>query len=383
MYVIEKEASRILLTVTVLDDNTYTNKTWAEVSGISVTEIHVMEVEFLSNMRYSLLASKEQWQEWQKKLGKFWVYCDRASKAPLSPSPSTVSSLQPTLPSPPHSMQASPPSMTSMYQSSSGPIAYNQNWPINNYSAPIVSPLSNMPDLNARHSRKRSFDGDADEPAPKRVTRPTVPCTTTFTTGMPPLRQDAPRLPVPNLTISTTQPPYNNSYSGATSVSQTVPVLPPLNGRAMATVYPSTPSWTPQLPLLTPTGPPGQQGTHTASPNGYATPSRRQSPHSVHDLLSMGSSPISTGYPGHNPGHISPSFYLQQRASPYRPVRHVNTLLYPPPSASMHDYSMNMDQMHYQPLGKRHDMRAGVVPDYVSHPPYQQWPTLPQLNFHS
>jgi glutaredoxin-related protein len=49
----------------------------------------------------------------------------------------------------------------------------------------------------------------------------------------------------------------------------------------------------------------------------------------------------------------------------------------------MHDYSMNMDQMHYLPLGKRHDMRAGVVPDYVSHPPYQQWPTLPQLNFHS
>lgn len=30
----------------VLDDNTYTNKTWAEVSGISVQEIHIMEVEF-------------------------------------------------------------------------------------------------------------------------------------------------------------------------------------------------------------------------------------------------------------------------------------------------------------------------------------------------
>ena len=43
--------------VTVLDDNTYTNKTWAEVSGITVKEIHVMEVEFLSNMRYSLLVS--------------------------------------------------------------------------------------------------------------------------------------------------------------------------------------------------------------------------------------------------------------------------------------------------------------------------------------
>jgi len=34
-----------------LDDNTYTNKTWAEVSGIIVGEIHIMEVEFLSNMK--------------------------------------------------------------------------------------------------------------------------------------------------------------------------------------------------------------------------------------------------------------------------------------------------------------------------------------------
>jgi hypothetical protein len=37
-----------------LDDNTYTNKTWAEVSGISVAEVHIMEVEFLSNMKYAL-----------------------------------------------------------------------------------------------------------------------------------------------------------------------------------------------------------------------------------------------------------------------------------------------------------------------------------------
>jgi vacuolar-type H+-ATPase subunit C/Vma6 len=70
-----------LLTISVLDDNTYTNKTWAEVSGISVGEIHVMEVEFLSNMRYSLLASAEQWKEWQLKLGKFGDYFERAMKA--------------------------------------------------------------------------------------------------------------------------------------------------------------------------------------------------------------------------------------------------------------------------------------------------------------
>lgn len=354
----------------VLDDNTYTNKTWAEVSGISVTEIHVMEVEFLSNMRYSLLASKEQWQEWQEKLGKFSAYCDRASRIPLSPSPQLVPTLHHALPSPPNSMQSSPPTIAEMYPSHSGPMGYNQNWPTATYTAPAVQRLTNMPELNVQHARKRSYDDSLDEPAPKRVTRQA----TTI-----PLRQEAPRLPVPNLTISTTQAFVNGSTP--TSFSQNVLLLPPLSGRAMSTVYPSTPTWQSQLPMLTPTGTTNSQGP--ACTSGYVTPSRRHSPHSVHDLLSLGSSPISANFPGHNPGHISPSFYLQQRASPYKPVRHVNALLYPPPSASMHDYSMNIGQMHYQPLGKRHDMRSGVVPDYAVHAAYQQWPPLPQPNFHS
>jgi hypothetical protein len=357
----------------VLDDNTYTNKTWAEVSGISVTEIHVMEVEFLSNMRYSLLASKDQWQEWQEKLSKFWTYCDEASKAPMTHiSPQAAPLLNTNLPSPP-SMQASPPASTMPYPQSSGPFTNNQHWSANNYAAPLSSPLT-MPDHDQRlYSRKRSYDGDAEEPVAKRVTRPPPAGPVPFAPIAPPMRHDAPRLPVPNLSISTSQP---MSYNSATSLSQNIPLLPPLNGRAMSTVYPSTPSsWAPHLPMLTP-GPP--------SHNGYSTPTRRQSPHSVQELLSLGSSPVSAHFPAQNPGHISPSFFLQQRSSPYKPVRHVSTLLYPPPSASMHDYSANVDQMHYQPLGKRNDYRPGVVPDYVSHQtPYQHWPVLPQPNFHA
>jgi hypothetical protein len=48
----------------------------------------------------------------------------------------------------------------------------------------------------------------------------------------------------------------------------------------------------------------------------------------------------------------------------------------------MHDYAANIDQMHYQPLGKRNEYRSGVVPDYHAHS-YSQWPVLPQPNFHS
>ncbi|KAH8668202.1 cyclin-domain-containing protein [Tricladium varicosporioides] len=357
-----------------LDDNTYTNKTWAEVSGISVNEIHVMEVEFLSNMRYSLLASEDQWKEWHEKLGRFWTYCDRAMRAPV---------VAPTLPSPPTpvSMQSSPPSHTlsSAYSASStGSSLYSHQWPINPYAAPLTSPLPSMPEHDLRSSaRKRSHEGEVEEPAAKRVTRPATTGPATFTSNAPAMRSDLPRLPVPNLTISTSQA-MNHNYNGATSMSQNVPLLPPLNGRAMATVYPTTPSWTPNLPVLTPTGPPSQHGPSSA--NGYTTPSRRTSPHSVHDLLSLGSSPISGHFPGNNPGHISPSFFLQQRNSPYKPVRHVNTLLFPPPSSG---FNSNVDQMHYQPLGRRNDYRTGIVPEYAHQGPYQHYPVLPQPNFHA
>ncbi|CAG8973424.1 hypothetical protein HYALB_00006450 [Hymenoscyphus albidus] len=376
-----------------LDDNTYTNKTWAEVSGISVTEIHVMEVEFLSNMRYSLLASKEQWQEWQEKLGKFWIYCDEAAKAPvLQISPHAHAVLPPALPSPPSSMQNSPPSLTSGYRkwepepgassSNSTGSHYSQQWPAN-YGATVSTHAPTMPEHDLGSSaRKRSYEGNLEQPATKRVTRPAPNgVAASFPSATPPRRNELPRLPVPNLTISTSQPmsSYNNPSS---ALSQIVPLLPPLSGsRSMASVFPATPSWPPNLHVLTPTGPPSQHGTPNG--NGYSTPSRRTSPRSVQDLLSLGSSPVSGNFPGHNPGHISPSFFLQQRNSPYKPVRHVNTLLYPPPSASMHGYSANVDQMHYQPLGRRNDYRPGVVPEYASQGPYQQWPVLPQPNFHA
>jgi hypothetical protein len=329
-----------------------------------------MEVEFLSNMRYSLLASEEQWQEWQKKLGKFWTYCDAAGKVPAPyPSPGMLANYN--LSSPPNPRHSSPPAGPNLYP----PTSFAPNWN-NSYAGPLISPLPTMPDLDMG-AKKRSYDGDTEDPPAKRITRPAPGPMPSFTPNMPPLRQDAPRLPVPNLTISTSQP-YSVNHNGANGYVQHAPLLPPLSGRAMSSVFPpTTPTWTqqlptPQLPMLTPTGP-HHNGTHNG--NGYSTPSRRTSPHSVHDLLSLGSSPVSANYQNFN----SPSFYLQQRASPYKPVRHVNTLLYPPPSASMHDYSsVPAAQMHYQPLGKRNDYRQGVA-----YPPnHQQW-TLPQPNFHA
>jgi hypothetical protein len=334
-----------------------------------------MEVEFLSNMRYSLLASKEQWKEWQVKLGRFWEHFEKAARAPSTlPSP-VAANHSSVLPSPPVSME-SPPALTP-YSLNSAPYNHNQQWPAT-YSQPSISPLPSMPDLvpelNLQLSgRKRGYEDTANEPSAKRVTRSNgsqiVPHIT-----IPAPRQNMPRLPVPGLPVNTTQP------SGYPAIPQNLQLLPPLaGGRAMSTVYPATPSYTPQSQALTPATLKGHSTSQSFNGQSYGTPSRRHSPRTVQEAISMNSSPISATFPGHN--HNSPSFFLQQRSSPYKPVRLPNTLLVPPPSASLHHYPTSVEQMHYQPLGKRNDYRTGVVPEYAAHPTYQNWPVLPQPNF--
>lgn len=339
----------------------------------------MMEVEFLSNMRYSLYASKDEWKEWQNKLGKFWDYFEKASRVPLAlPSPIPSSLSQTSLPSPPCSFQASPPAHTTQ---SSSPVAYQPN---KQWSNPQYPALPSVPELDLpQQRRKRSIEDDYPEHPAKRITRTplsqvltattpvSVPTTTSITTPSATIApvQNAPRLPVPQLAISTSQPTM--SYPPVSSAyGPTMTQLPPLSNRAMTTVYtPHTPTWPTQIPV----GTPASQGHNSL----FSTPSRRQSPGSAH--LAIGSSPTSATFPLN---HHSPSIFLQQRSSPYKPVRHVNTLLYPPPSGSMLGSAPQIDQMHYQPLGKRNDYRSGVVPEYTHHPAYQTWPVLPQPNFH-
>ncbi|KAI9566960.1 cyclin-domain-containing protein [Boletus coccyginus] len=47
-----------------LDDNTYTNKTWSEVSGIDLSEINRMEREFLVGVDFSLYVSGKKYESW-------------------------------------------------------------------------------------------------------------------------------------------------------------------------------------------------------------------------------------------------------------------------------------------------------------------------------
>ncbi|CAG2000001.1 hypothetical protein QX201_003148 [Fusarium graminearum] len=390
-----------------LDDNTYTNKTWAEVSCFNVQEIHVMEVEFLSNMRYNLVATKEQWDDWLDKLACFHEYYERAVRLPASPvhlptptnntrhSPiaSPAGAMQPTVSLPPT------PAITANYSPTS---SHSQNW--STYQTNTISPLSTKPSLQFPPvSRKRSPEGDIMEHPAKRLAP--------SQRGPAPIMAQVPRsngivdparLPVPHPTVMTGQPqtqhtlmPFDNiganGYPPPTQqVTQPGHVsLPPLQTgmRAMSTVYSSVPAaMVPKQSLPATTGVTmAQTSFPTQAPVNYGTPSKQLSPGR---LGPFNSSPLAEAYGQssvihtpmtHTPISNSPSVYLQQRPSPYKPVRHVNTLLHPPPSASLEQYHLSVPvpptQMHYQPIGRRNDLRTGIVPDFVVydrvHPQHQ------------
>ncbi|KAM0820851.1 putative Clr5 domain-containing protein [Seiridium cardinale] len=46
------------------EDTSYTARTWGEVSGVELSEIRIMEVEFLLNLRYDMCVSETQWRDW-------------------------------------------------------------------------------------------------------------------------------------------------------------------------------------------------------------------------------------------------------------------------------------------------------------------------------
>ncbi|KAH6603699.1 hypothetical protein Trco_008474 [Trichoderma cornu-damae] len=401
-----------------LDDNTYTNKTWAEVSCFNVNEIHVMEVEFLSNMRYNLLASKDEWEDWLAKLACFHDYYEQAFRVPASPlhlaSPSSRSFHSPipsptTMPLPVPADMAYIPATAPTYSPTSS--RHAQNWAM--YHANPVSPLAARPSMALPVCRKRSPEVDPIEhpakrhmrqaprsgvvvlpvmPARSDSARPPMPRLAIVTTAQAPPAQTAAAFPTTTTTTTTTttpmaagyapQSPYAAQRAAASytpqspyAANQGMVSLPPLQAgmRAMSTVYqpphaaPAASSVTVPAAAFPSAALPG----HSSMP--YTTPSKHLAA-STYTSSPMAEPPFGAAPGVHTPVALtpishSPSVYLQQRASPYKPVRHVNRLLYPPPSASLDQYHLAVPvqpaQMHYQPLGRRNDVRTGVVPEFI------------------
>ncbi|KAI9487530.1 MAG: cyclin-domain-containing protein, partial [Benjaminiella poitrasii] len=61
----------LMLANKFLDDNTFTNKTWSEVSGMKVTDLNIMELEFLDVLKFKLSVHKEEYERWRTALFGF------------------------------------------------------------------------------------------------------------------------------------------------------------------------------------------------------------------------------------------------------------------------------------------------------------------------
>ena len=390
-----------------LDDNTYTNKTWADVSGISVGEIHVMEVEFLSNMRYNLYTSKEEWMRWHKKLGRFWDYFDRASKA------SELRALAPPLsiPSPPQSQHTSP-SFVSQDHATSAPVSTPP------YLGPTyanVPSVMRMPELDHQTgSRKRSYDEAAEDTrAAKRVlrsnsgsvTRPMhsrMPSNSSTMSSMGAEHAVGPILPMPM--YHQQQMPFSQpanmpgAHISHLALPQTRAMgmlfgpggqLGQSNGSAVAYHQQQQHGNLARLQIPPIYGAVQPRGS-TPMQAGSAMPTPMQHGSALSTNTNLGTPLAATGSANGSPTNLalttnsellSPAGFTIQRSSPYRPVRAVNTLLVPPPSGSFHNPPAHLQaaNMHYQPLGRPpSERRVGVVPfvhsdqvNWVRYSPYR------------
>lgn len=347
-------------------------------------------------MRYALLASSEQWDEWLDKLASYHVFCERVANAP-SPMIKVESSPTLLIPSPTAGKRFSPLTSPTAYHSAQQMSRASQDGA--QYSPPSLSanpamysdavagvpPLNLKPELSSEYARKRSWELDehsVEPPAKKTYLGPPA-------ASAPKPALDGRRLPVPSLTLNTgaqaatPQAPYavaNYSVPQAQAAPYTVS-LPPLDPgiRAMSTVYApaTTTSWAPVPTMASTVAPPTALVTPTTqypsvSNMAFGTPTKRLSPtNTLNPAAAYNTSSPLHEYPQnsgfHTPISHSPSIYLQQRNSPYKPIRHVRTLLNPPPPSSLQNYQLPAippSQMHYQPIGRRNDQRTGIVPEY-------------------
>ena len=330
-----------------------------------------MEVEFLSNMRYTLYASHVEWDEWHVKLGRFAEYYDKASQLPAESAsqplilPAPRLSMGPNLPSPPVSQQSSPQYLPQVIYNTQGPL-HPLSMPLYSSSAAISTPNPCIPGTDSMTwSRKRSLEESSLEPPAKRTTNYVSSATSSTTLTPSTLRESASPWKLP-------PPQFLNGPLAGPSRSPTHPQLHLPAGRAMASVFPNhirLPQRGPLPSLQPPQHPSQQSGMLSGSP--MPLPLQNQTPYSSHG----GTTPSPTAYHfphHHTPSGLSPSGFPAPRNSPYKPIRGVNTLLVPPPSTSVQNapQQLSFDQMHYQPIGRpSSERRAGVLPLH----PFYTW----------
>ncbi|KAF9979264.1 hypothetical protein BGZ73_002533 [Actinomortierella ambigua] len=133
----------LILANKFLDDNTFTNKTWAEITGMKMVDVNHLEMQFLNGIDFRLFTSPEEYQEWLSALTHF------ANKH--IPSLSMVPSHSQPLPAHQHPHPA--------YQQQPAPLPSQQPaGPLHHHSAQMRTPMSPV-DWTPHHSHSHSGAG--------------------------------------------------------------------------------------------------------------------------------------------------------------------------------------------------------------------------------
>ncbi|KAI9304967.1 cyclin-domain-containing protein [Cunninghamella echinulata] len=69
----------LMLANKFLDDNTFTNKTWSEVSGIPITELNLLEMQYLSALNYQIYVHCIRFCSWATQCQQWLDQCRFAS----------------------------------------------------------------------------------------------------------------------------------------------------------------------------------------------------------------------------------------------------------------------------------------------------------------
>ena len=367
--------------IVVLDDNTYTNKTWSDVTKIlHVHDIKIMEVEFLSQMRYNLFVSPQQWEEWKTRVSRMYIYhrdCLRQRSIPKKVFHTNIPSSPPV-----STIPTSPPFVEQQPYIPGSPFRMyfpQQSVPERMASPRRVLPLDNSPSSAsaAVHARVTSRKRSREETMPGGLQPPSK------------RYQQYPQQAPLGMQMSNHQP-HRVQYSVDT-IQQTFHQFPQSQKQprvSLSVTLPDqihSPSYLPQYPLQPPspsypTSPyavsplsPFSTASNYNSLSPYAVPPHRQTQQSTPSQPSVVLE--NQGPPtGYSSGFSSPYKYLENRYSPYAPVRPVRTLpsQFIPPR--MQWSMISPEELWYQPLGLHgHSGWRRGIPTYSEYnPEYQQ-----------
>jgi hypothetical protein len=361
---------------------------------LDVQNIKVMEVEFLSQMRYNLFVSPQEWEDWKSYLSQLFVYHREGLRQRNITRKAFSSSIPP---SPPVSTAATSPSFSEQPQYMPMPNSpYRPQFPQPSNSDRMSSPHHAFPPLDdspssasaaihARVSRKRSREENSIssglQPPAKRTQQQYNPGPLGIQMPLPQqARMHYPTDPIHHQIPS--QYPPQSIPQGRNSLTLTLPET----SQHQSPSYPVSQQYSlqPSSPLF-PTSP------YAASPlSPYSTASNYTSlsPYAGIPHRQMQSTPQSLDTPqgsGYVSGFSSPYRYMQNRFSPFAPVRPVRTLpsqLVPP--RMQWNMVQPPEELWYQPLGLHgHSGLRRGIPTYTEYNPGYQYQPLPQNQNHN